>query len=177
MKNYNEPLATLMLTFERCGFTSTVPIKEIESAEYSAHSFTVNGFSTRYRVAKITPTKVGQFVTLWKRKVGGPIMPFDQVDDIDLFVVFVIKDKRIGQFVFPKSILLEQGILSTKTKAGKRALRVYPPWDKTTSKQAQKTQKWQLDYFIEFSESGPLDQNLLKLYGKDQHQDLLKTLK
>ena len=28
-------------------------------------------------------------------------------------------------------------------------MRVYPPWDVTVSRQAQKTQKWQMAYFLE----------------------------
>ncbi|MFQ6421766.1 MULTISPECIES: MepB family protein [unclassified Bacillus (in: firmicutes)] len=40
---------------------------------------------------------------------------------------------------------------------GKRAIRVYPPWDKTTSRQAQKTQAWQLEYFLEIPVNRPID--------------------
>ena len=46
-------------------------------------------------------------------------------------------------------MLSQQGIISTNLKEGKRGIRVYPPWDLTISKQAQKTQKWQLEYFLE----------------------------
>ncbi len=38
-----------------------------EGAEYGACSFELNGLKIEHRVAKITPTKVGQFVTIWKR--------------------------------------------------------------------------------------------------------------
>lgn len=31
------------------------------------------------------------------------------------------------------------------------AIRVYPSWDKPTSKQAIDTQKWQLPYFVDMS--------------------------
>jgi hypothetical protein len=37
---------------------------EAESAEYGAYTFELNDLSVRFRVAKITPTKIGQFVTL-----------------------------------------------------------------------------------------------------------------
>jgi hypothetical protein len=43
----------------------------------------------------------------------------------------------------------QQGILSDNIKEGKRAIRVYPPWDKAENKQAIKTQAWQLLYFLE----------------------------
>ena len=55
-------------------------------------------------------------------------------------------DSEIGQFVFPKEVLLKHNIISSKQKEGKRGFRVYPPWDTPTSKQAQKTQNWQLQY-------------------------------
>ena len=54
-----------------------------------------------------------------------------------------------GQFVIPKSVLVQQGILSKAGQGGKRALRVYPPWDPTSRRQTQNTQHWQLGYFLE----------------------------
>lgn len=124
--------------------------KENESEEYSAFRFSLNHKKICYREAKITPTKTGQFVTLWKRNQTGIIEPFDYSDAIDFVIVSVRKEENWGQFIFPKSILLEKGIFSTEKKEGIRATRVYPPWDETSSKQAQKTQKWQLDYFFNF---------------------------
>ena len=59
-------------------------------------------------------------------------------------------------FVFPKSVLIAKEIVSDK-KEGKRAIRIYSPWDITMSKQAQKTQKWQLDYFLEIQENNSLN--------------------
>ena len=132
-----------------CGFECSLPKKEKESADYGAYSFTVNEKSIIFRVAKMTPTKLGQFVTLWKRNGKGPIQPFDFKDAIDLIVISVRKENRVGQFMFPKSVLCEKGIISTTIKEGKRAIRVYPPWDEAINKQAQKTQQWQLDYFLE----------------------------
>lgn len=47
------------------------------------------------------------------------------------------------------------------------AIRVYPSWDKPTSNQAIKTQKWQLEYFIELDDDDLIEmpsQNLKKLY-------------
>ena len=40
---------------------------ENESADYEASEFTINNHSIKFRVGKISPTKVGQFVTFWKR--------------------------------------------------------------------------------------------------------------
>lgn len=119
-----------------------------ESAEYDACQLLLNNKKVLFRTAKTTPTKTGQFVTLWKRTPKGPIAPFEIEDDFELVIINTKTENHFGQFVFPKSILIEKGIFSTDLKEGKRAFRVYPPWDKTTSKQAQKTQQWQLKYFL-----------------------------
>lgn len=145
------------IAFDQAGLLLASLQKENESEEYSAYRFMLNNKNICYRESKITPTKTGQFVTLWKRNQKGIIEPFDYSDTIDFVIVTVRKDQNWGQFVFPKKTLLEKGIFSTQTKEGIRATRVYPPWDETTSKQAQKTQRWQLDYFFNFSDSGHFD--------------------
>lgn len=122
---------------------------EKESQEYGAAEFEIQQRQVKFRTAKITPTKIGQFVTLWKRIGNGPIQPLDIKDPFDVFVISVRTSQHFGQFVFPKAILLEKGILSKEGKGGKRAIRVYPPWDVTDNSQAKKTQKWQLPYFVE----------------------------
>ena len=135
---------------------------EVESQEYGACSFTVDGRSVRFRVAKITPTKIGQFVTFWKRIGTGPIMPFDGADGIDFFMVSVRKDNHCGLFIFPQAVLLAKDVISKNGKGGKRAIRVYPSWDVTDSKQAQATQAWQVRYFIHIEQDGSCDQVALK---------------
>ncbi|TEB40617.1 hypothetical protein D0809_29700, partial [Flavobacterium circumlabens] len=103
--------------------------------EYSAYRFQLNGKNICYREAKITPTKTGQFVTLWKRNQSSKtIEPFDASDAIDYIIISVRKQELFGQFIFPKSVLLAKGIFSTDAKEGIRATRVYPPWDETKSK-------------------------------------------
>ena len=127
--------------------------EEKESEEYQAAIFKLKNSKIIYRKAKITPTKNGQFVTFWKRRENGLIEPFHKdLDDFDFFMVKVQRNKREGLFTIPKETLVQQGIISTSKKEGKRAFRVYPIWDETTNKQATKSQKWQLDYFIEISE-------------------------
>ena len=160
-------LETKNLLFEKLGFEISNIEIEKESSEYCAHRFEINNLKIVFRQAKITPTKVGQFVTLWKRNVEKKVIePFEISDEIDLFVINVKTQSRFGQFVFPKSILIEKGIVTDK-KEGKRAIRVYPIWDFTANKQAQKTQKWQLDYFFEIPINGNLDINRAKLlYSK-----------
>ncbi len=125
---------------------------EDESEEYGASEFTIKNRSVKFRVGKITPTKVGQFVTFWKRIGKGPILPYEFTDSFDFLVVIVRAENHFGQFVFPKTVLCEKGIISSNGKEGKRAMRIYPPWDKADNSQAKKTQAWQLQYFIKFSE-------------------------
>lgn len=147
--------------FDNYDFETTQPILEAESTEYGACHFVLNNLNILFRTAKITPTKTGQFVTFWKRINQGSIQPFDAADPIDLFAVSTRKDNHFGLFIFPKSVFITKEIVSDK-KEGKRAIRVYPPWDITTSKQAQKTQKWQLDYFLELPDSQTIDVNRIK---------------
>ena len=142
-------IETKELVFDKCGFELRNLEIEKESTEYSACKFDLNTVKILFRVAKITPTKIGQFVTFWKRSEKGPIEPYTASDEIDFFIINTKSDNQFGQFIFPKSVLSQQGIISTNLKEGKRGIRVYPPWDLTVSKQAQKTQKWQLEYFLE----------------------------
>ncbi|MGX8907911.1 MepB family protein [Streptomyces netropsis] len=154
---HDDLLAAKTLVYDPNGFTCSEPVPEAESAEYAAHAFTVDGRSVRFRVAKTTPTKVGQFVTVWKRSPGGPIQPFDAADPVDLFVISTRDGDRFGQFVFPREVLRERDIVSTDGVGGKRAFRVYPPWVTTTNRQAGATQKWQANYFLAISGDGSVD--------------------
>lgn len=126
--------------------------KEAESQEYKACCFQLNSFFIIGRTSKITPKKIGQFVTVWKRNENGITQPFDVSDRFDFFVINAQNESNFGQFVFPKSVLLKQGIVSTDFKGGKRGFRLYPPWDEPKSKQATKTQKWQVEYFLKLNE-------------------------
>ena len=149
--------------FEASGFEYTPANFDAESADYRACSFSVEGRSIKYRLAKITPTKNGQFVTIWKRKPNGPIQPFDLSDEIDFVVVTVKTKSDLGLFIFPKEALIKHGIFSVRSKGGKRAIRVYPPWDEAESKQAEKTQKWQLEYFLDMPNNKSIDATRCKL--------------
>ena len=101
--------------------------------------------------------KTGQFVTFWKRIGKGPILSYDFDDPFDLFVVSVRDADHFGQFVFPKTVLCEREIISKNEVGGKRAMRVYPPWDAVDNQQAKRTQAWQLKYFINTSENVNID--------------------
>ncbi|MEU6081366.1 MepB family protein [Streptomyces sp. NPDC047108] len=151
-------LAARRRVYDPCGFRCTLPVPEAESAEYAAHVFTLDGRSVRFRAARTTPTKVGQFVTVWKRTPGGgPIQPFDAADPVDLFVIACGDADHSGQFVFTTDTLRRQGVVSVGGSGGKRAVRVYPPWVTTTSRQAGRTQAWQLEHFLPLLEGAPVD--------------------
>jgi hypothetical protein len=138
--------------YDRCQFQFSHFEKETESEEYDACSYSINGRIIKSRNAKATPIKIGQFVTCWKRINDGTIAPFDATDKLDLLVVTTLSQGRLGQFVFPKSVLKHMGIITTSAKEGKRAFRVYPPWDVVNSKQAERTQQWQIHYFTEIND-------------------------
>lgn len=151
-------LAAKARVYDLCGMTCSQPVPEAESAEYAAHAFTLDGLAVRFRAAKTTPTKVGQFVTVWKRSPGGPIQPFDATDPVDLFVVSTRDHGRFGQFVLPLDALVRRGVVAAADgSGGKRAFRVYPPWVTTTNRQAATAQAWQLDHFLDLPEDRPVD--------------------
>ncbi len=152
--------------YDSCNFVISKFEIEQESKEYNACKFVLNGLNIIGRDSKITPKKAGQFVTFWKRKGKGPIEPFFETDEFDFFIVNVQSDNKLGQFVFSKSILIKKGIVSTKEREGKRAFRVYSKWDSPTSKQAERTQKWQLNYFYEINDSMNIKE-VKKLYDTE----------
>lgn len=139
--------------YDKCGLVISNYLNEAESQEYEACRFNLNDLKVVCRTAKVTPKKVGQFVTFYKRNSSGIIEPLNQNDSFDFYLVNVKTANRIGQFIFPKSILIKKGIISTNQKEGKRAFRVYPNWENALSKQAIQTQNWQLDYFYEINSS------------------------
>ena len=157
MNNYPDLIAAIELVYNPCKFRFIHFQVESEGFEYAASFFELDNIKIRFRIAKTTPIKNGQFVTLWKRIGKGPIQPFDESDKIDLFVISVRKEYLFGQFIFPKSVLCEQNIVSMGGEGGKRAMRVYPPWEHDLNKQAQRSQKGQLEYFIEISQIKSID--------------------
>ena len=130
---------------------------------------------------------------MWKRSTeGGNIVPLDTNDHITFVVIGVKRKNRSGkiyqgQFVFNQEILIKKGIMRQGTNKGKLAIRVFPPWSEAfanesilasqnialksrktqkMSESARKTQKWQLQYFLPFNQSGKPDLTLMKAYFK-----------
>ncbi|CAH2714607.1 hypothetical protein BACCIP111895_01779 [Neobacillus rhizosphaerae] len=142
--------------------------EENQNSDYGAGTFQLNSRSVRFRVAKITPNKVGQFVAFWEKNENNKNQPFSYEKAPELLVINTsMSNNQFGQFIFPKEILAKRNILKTSTTKGKMAIRIYPSWDNPTSKQAITTQKWQLPYFVDLSTSNNLPiQKILELYSQ-----------
>lgn len=102
--------------YDKCGFQLSDFKTEKESEDYDACGFKLNELNVISRSAKLTPKKAGQFVTFWKRCGNGPIEPYHETDPFDLLVVNVKAGDNSGQFVFPKSVLIEKEIISSSKK-------------------------------------------------------------
>ncbi|PBQ32234.1 MepB family protein [Sphingobacteriaceae bacterium] len=161
-------ILTKQLLYDPLDFTLSDFIEESESKEYSASTFVLNGIPVKFRTAKITPTKTGAFVTLWKRNATGITCPHNDTDPFNFYVISVRKEDFFGQFVFPKSALIKQGVLSRHGKEGKRGFRVYPDWERVENKQAEKTQKWQSEFFLEINDG--------KNLNLEKAKSILKTI-
>lgn len=145
-------------------------VEEKQNSGYAAGRFELSCKSAirtvRFRVAKQTPSKIGQFVTFWEKDSESINKPFQYNQSPDLLVITAFKnDTTLGQFVFPKDTLLKNNILKSHTTKGKMGIRVYPSWDKPISKTAIKTQNWQLDYFFTVNDTRVLPTaKILDLY-------------
>jgi hypothetical protein len=137
--------------YDKCLFDFSNLALNSESKEYSACTFKLNHQKIIYRASKITATKTGQFVSVWKRNESGITEPYDFGDPFDFIIITCIKEKQLGQFIFSKQTLAEQGIINYNGNHGKRGLRIYPPWDEAENKQAMKTQQWQKEFFVDIS--------------------------
>lgn len=162
------PATVVQNVYEAAGMKLSNPVlHEAESADYGACRFGLDGHNIVFRVAKTTPTKIGQFVTLWKRRrPGDAIEPLDASDPVDFVVVCTSNAVRRGQFVFDRKILIEKGVMSSPDTVGKRAIRVYPPWSNPVATEAVRTQKWQLRYFLDLSECRAADPEHVRQFFK-----------
>lgn len=52
------------LVYDKCGFDLTNLKQNLESKDYGACSFVLNGKTIEQRISKITAIKTGQFVTI-----------------------------------------------------------------------------------------------------------------
>ena len=150
------------LVYDKCGLVLTNLKLNSEGLDYGACSFELDGQKIEHRISKITPTKTGQFVTIWKRNKNGITVPFNILDNIDYIAITVKRGANFGQFIFPKSVLADKGIIARRGRDGKRGIRVYPNWDTVTNKQAEKTQNWQTKYFVTIGSDNSAELDLTK---------------
>jgi hypothetical protein len=129
----------------------STPAPEADNREYGAAVASLGQEQIRFRVGKLTPTKVGLFVAVWQRAQDGSTEPFPAEEGTDLLVITVREGARAGYFAFPRSALVKHGIASVNGSGGKRGFRVYPPWSEVSNRQAVRTQQWQCSYFTEGS--------------------------
>jgi hypothetical protein len=66
-------------------FQFAIIAEEPESKDYHALKLKISNKSIIYRTAKITPTKVGQFVTIWKRNAQKITAPYAFSDEFNFF--------------------------------------------------------------------------------------------
>lgn len=140
--------AVKLLVYDPSGFVCTAPVVTAENAQYGAVSFQLNRRDVVSRVAKLTPTKNGLFVAVWRRGDDGATHQLDAADRCDILAISVREGDRFGQFVFSRAALREHGIISVNGAGGKRGFRLYPPWVETTSRQAAASQAWQTEWFL-----------------------------
>ena len=141
--------------------------EEKQNSKYGAGTFQLSSKTVRFRVANITPTKVGQFVAFWEKDINNKNQPHSYEEAPDLLVITTFKNENeFGQFIFPKEVLLKKDILRSTSTKGKMAMRVYPIWDNPGSKQAMKTQKWLLPYFVDMCSPNKLPiEKIIELYS------------
>jgi len=167
LNNFNDTIRDLNnIVYKPNNLMITNLKEEKQNAEYAGCLFHLNKKTIRFRKSKVTPNKIGQFVSFWEKDENMRNRAFSYEAAPDLLVITCIADNKLGQFIFPKEILLKEKILRTQSQTGKMAMRIYPVWDTTVSNQAKRSQTWQLHYFVDLSDIDnlPIDK-LLNLYS------------
>ena len=140
---------------------------DAECLEYSGCSFKLDDLKVKFRQAKVTPKKVGLFVTLWQRNNENKTEPFNLNDPFDFYIIAARQEDHFGFFIFSKDLLSDKNILTNSKKEGKRGFRVYPDWTETVNNQAPKTKAWQTNYFINCNENNQtINEKLNSLMNK-----------
>ena len=140
------------LIFKSLNYHLTEIHPDKEADEYFGFDFKINDIKIKFRKSKLTPKKIGQFVTFWKRDQNYKSVPFDIDDDFDFYIILMEENENAGFFIFPKFILEKEDLISSQLKTGKRGFRIYADWHFPNNKQAEKTKLWQRQYFIDLSD-------------------------
>ncbi len=186
MKNsdYRNALTSLLQkNFVSAGYEITqTPVLDPapENAKYEALTFTLHNKNIVYRKANVTPDRPGAFLSVWQRPspTTASNKPIPLISsDLDYLFVHVEEDANIersaeliqkhkqGIFIFPTTLLIKKGIVSSDKGKGKTGFRVFPPWSsdrgvkgsKVFSTSGKKTQAWQLPYFLAIDEQGLIE--------------------
>ena len=183
--NYRDAFESLLIKgFIPAGYkiTNGVALDPVpESSKYEALVFSLNHLNIVYRKGKVTPDRPGAFLAVWQRPLlrnidGNKPIPLKS-NELDYLFVQVESHSNIttndilesrpmhGIFIFPVSLLIDKGIVSSSKSKGKTGFRVFPPWSddrgvagtKVFSESGKKTQRWQLPYFLKFNDKGLID--------------------
>lgn len=130
---------------------------EEQNGDYESGLVVLSGQRWRLRAARLTPTKPGAFVAVWRRSAQGNTEPFPADEAVAGLAVFVSEeDQRRGVFWFTAEHLRELGVTSSHRHPGKRGFRVYPAWCTGLNRQASRTQAAQSAAFVQlWPTSGP----------------------
>jgi len=193
-KHYRDELESLIAKgFVPAGFkiTKNIELDPVpESKKYEALVFALNDRNIVYRKGHVTPDRPGAFLAVWQRPSSPSINGTKPIplrfNELDYLFVQVerhpdalnstepMQGSNNGMFIFPVSVLIEKGIVSSEKSKGKTGFRVFPPWSqdrgvvgtKVFSESGKKTQRWQLPYFLTIDEGGIIDpRELNRVFG------------
>lgn len=88
-----------------------------ESSKYSACSFELNGQKVEQITSKITPSKTGRFIAIFKRNKKGIITPFDILDPVDFIIITSKGGDNVGNLFFRKWYLQKKELFIKRVKA------------------------------------------------------------
>ncbi|WP_084697609.1 MepB family protein [Glaciibacter superstes] len=125
---------------------------ETQSSDYESGMVLLESGLWRIRTGRITPTKPGAFVAVWRRLDDGSTVPFGADDPAVGLHVFVEEQDHFGVFQFAAEQLASLGISQTEQSPGKRGFRVYPSWSTGLNRQAARSQKAQSPAFRDLTE-------------------------
>jgi len=74
---------TEKIVCDKTGFIISNIKLDLESKDYFGSTYKINNKNVISRKSKITPKKLGQFVTFWKRNKEGITEPFTNTDVFD----------------------------------------------------------------------------------------------
>ena len=124
---------------------------EEQNSDYESGVALIGTEQWRIRTARITPTKPGAFVAVWKRGEGGSTRPFTSNEALSGLLVFAEEEERFGVFRFTAMHLLSLGYITSASHPGKRGFRVYPSWSSELNPQASRAKRAQAPAFTELS--------------------------